>query len=192
MTMRFAPRLLWAAMPALVLTAPAAAQESAAKPAPSPQHRVLQQYVGRWEVTGTLYPEATKSEPAKLKGTEEARFLVNSSWLILEERFRLNDTQSVEAVEIFCYDAGRGKYTTTGAHSAFPLSLSVYEGTYDEASKTLTWEGEYKDAKTGEKIIFKVLNIFTNENTQKIISYVKKSGSKDFVKSYELDCKRVK
>ena len=149
--MRFALRILLVAASAVVSAAPARSQESPGKPPKGPEHKVLAQGTGHWEYTGTMYLADPKAEPMKLSGTAEVEFLGDTSWLILKDRGRANETP-YESVGIMCYDSEKGRYTATMASTYAPPPLVIGEATYDEASRTFSWkEQEAVEPDTGKR-----------------------------------------
>jgi len=82
-----------------------------------------------------------------------------------------------------CYDAQKGKYVATGANSFFAPKLSLDEGTYDESSRTFSWgEHEMLEPGSGEKVTVKSETTFKDDETIVAVSYIKRTGSEQFVK----------
>lgn len=165
-------------------------QDTKADPGKGAARKVLEQLAGRWDFTGTVYGGDGKSEVLRLAGTFDAGFLADSSWLAGKGQGRAND-KPFEFVSILCYDEKKGRYTATGAHSVFPTTLYIDEAVYDEASKTFAWkEGEMVEPETGQTVTSKGEDIIKDTDTSVTVGYIKRPGSNEFVKWYEITNKR--
>jgi hypothetical protein len=117
---------------------PLPAQQSEAPSAASPEHGVLKQFVGRWQMTskgsmgeGQPEMEATATMTATMLG---------DLWVVCSLEGDVAGT-TYQARQTIGYDAERGKYVGTWVDSMTP-HLWVYEGTVDETSRILTLEAE--------------------------------------------------
>lgn len=185
--MRVAIRAMVLVTLMMVGAGPAPAQE---KGGPGPERKVLERLAGRWEFTGKVFLPG--SESLKLEGTSEAAFLEGSDWLVSRGKGRAND-EPFDMVVITCFDAGKGRFTGTGAHSAFPPHLTIDEGTYDEASRTLRWEeSEALEPGTGAKVMTRAEDTFRDDDTLVSTSYIKRPGENEYVKWVEVTSRRRK
>jgi hypothetical protein len=90
-----------------------------------------------------------------VEGWWESDFFGDSSVLICKSKGRAGRAP-FERVILLCYDVQKGKYTAAGAHTAFPSRLLLDEGTYDEASQTISWtEHDILALGSGEKVMAK-------------------------------------
>ncbi len=164
-------------------------QPPAAKAQKGPEHKILERYVGKFTVTGTVYHRDPKEAPLKFTGTSEAEFLGGSSWVV--SRGKARGSMEMEDAGILCYDAKKGKYTAVGANSVFPPGLDIGEGTYDAAKRTMSWkEQKTPDPITGEEVIVKGEDVFQDDGTIVSTSYIKRPGTNEFVKWAEFVSKR--
>jgi hypothetical protein len=191
LAMRHAVRLAFVATLAMVGSGSSQAQEPKARPGRGPEHRVLDRMVGHWNFIGKIYSKEPGSEPTKVEGANDTNFLGESTWLV--SKSKATGDISYEAEGIMCFDAEKGKYVSTGANSYFTPRLVLSEGTYDEASRTLSWkEREILEPGSGEKAAVKTETTFKDDDTMVTVGSIKRAGSEQFVKWYEITNSRRK
>jgi hypothetical protein len=162
------------------------------KPDDGAERQVLERFVGSWDLSGKLYHEDPEAEPLKLEGLWEADFLGDSSFLISGSKGRAGGAP-FERMTILCYDAQRGRYTAAGANTAFPGRLLLNEGTYDEASRTISWaEHAMPGLGPGETVLVRGEETFTDEDTMFQTVSIKRPGSERYVKWVETTFRRRK
>jgi hypothetical protein len=138
-----------------------------------PDYGVVERMVGRWDLTGVVYPKDPKAAPLKGEDTQETNFLGNSSWLVSKTKGRIGELP-LESVGLMCYDPEKGKYTATGAGTLDPPRLVIAEGTYAESSKTMSWkELEVIEPGTTEKAVSKSEHTFKDADTFVAAAYIK-------------------
>ncbi|HYF48454.1 MAG TPA: DUF1579 domain-containing protein [Planctomycetota bacterium] len=122
-------------------------------PAPKPEkeHEWLKQLVGEWETEGEAIM-APGQEPMKFKGTESIRML-GVYWLINESKTE-SMGQAVTGVLTLGFSAEKKKIVGTWIDSCFNY-LWQYQGTLDEAKKTLTLESEGPGHEPGKMCKFR-------------------------------------
>lgn len=115
-------------------TAPAAGGQHQMPPEvkPGPEHARLAKTVGTWDATVTSFMNGT---PQTSKGTETRR-MVGDLWLIADFTGEF-DGKPFAGHMISGFDQDKKKYVGTWV-SSMQTAPSVSEGTYDEATKTLT------------------------------------------------------
>ena len=127
----------------------------------------------------------------EVEGWWESEFFGDGSVLICRSKGRAGGAP-FEGVILLCYDAQNGKYTA-GAHTAFPGRLLLDEGTYDEASQTISWtEHDVLVLGSGEKVLAKGEETFKDEDTILQTVYIKRRGSETYVKWVETTFRRRK
>jgi hypothetical protein len=110
---------------------PLAAQPPA--PKPGPEHALLKDFEGDWEATVSYPGEESK-------GTATYRLGFGGFWLT--EHFQGEFAgMKFEGRSTMGYDPIKKKYVSVWIDSAAP-GLTLLEGTYDKATKTLTESGE--------------------------------------------------
>jgi hypothetical protein len=162
------------------------------KPGNGAERRVLERFVGHWDLTGEVYDKDPGAAPVQIEGWWESSFMGDSPFLIAKSKGRVG-TAPFERVVILCYDSQKGRYTAAGAHSAFPTGLILDEGTYDEANKTLSWqEHEILASASGGKVLAKGEETFKDEDTILQTVYLKRPGSETYIKWVETTFRRRK
>jgi hypothetical protein len=162
------------------------------KPGKGAERRVLERFVGSWDLTGKIYDKDPEAEPMKVEGWWESDFLGDSSVLICKSKGRAGGAP-FERVILLCYDAQKGKYTAAGANTAFPSRLLLDEGTYDEASQTISWtEHDILVLGSGEKVLAKGEETFQGEDTILQTVSIKQPGSETYVTWVETTFQRRK
>jgi hypothetical protein len=134
-TLLATPSLLWA-------------QDAPKLPPPQKEHEWLKQLEGEWETEAEARLEPGKP-PMKSKGTESVR-TVGGFWVVAENKFTAFDTPCT-GVMTLGYDVMKKKYVGTWIDS-MNSHLTNYEGTVDEAGKTLTLLAEGPDSTTPGKL----------------------------------------
>lgn len=189
--MRHAVRIAFVATLAMVGSGSSQAQEPKARPGRGPEHRVLDRMVGHWNFIGKVYGKESGSEPTTVEGASDSHYLGDSTWLV--SKGKATGGISYETVGIMCFDSEKGKYVSTGANSLFTPSLHLSEGTYDEASRTISWkEREVSEPGSGEKATVKSETTFKDDDTSVSVGFIKRPGSEQFVKWYEFTSSRRK
>ncbi|MBP7149402.1 MAG: DUF1579 domain-containing protein [Acidobacteria bacterium] len=193
-------RRLGIAMVALAALAgwPALAQDKGAqgqKPAeqmmpqvqPTPQHARLKQLLGTWDATVEFSP-APGEPPQVSKGTEVVRECCGGLWVVTDFTSDMGGMPFV-GHGVGGYDPDKKKYVGTWVDS-MTTSLSVSEGTYDEAKKAYT---SWMEAKTpdGQTVRTKVVEESPDANTRIAHFLMPGADGKD-VETMKITYKRVK
>ena len=118
------------------------------------------------------------AEPTVSKGTEVNKLLTGGRWLVSEIRRRVRG-RNFEGRGQYGYDQNKDKYVGTWIDTISP-GLTVLEGTYDSATKTMTYVGDGvgPDGKT--------------KYTQKMVTKTKDDGSRVFTLYGKMDKDEVK
>lgn len=120
----------------LVGVAPVWAEGPPEFPGAVPEHDLLKRFVGSW-VSESECSTGPDSEPMNNQGEVTSRML-GERWVINEMTIQAGGTEVV-GVQTIGYDPAKDKYVGTWVDS-MQNHLWVYEGSYDEATKTLTLE----------------------------------------------------
>jgi hypothetical protein len=123
---------------ALLLLAPAARAQEPALPTPGKEHALLASDVGTWEAAIKMY--GPPGEPAVEKGSETNTLLPGGLWVLSEFTGTIGG-QPFSGRGQTSYDPASGKYVGTWIDSMSTKPM-LLEGSYDEATGTLTMEGE--------------------------------------------------
>lgn len=117
---------------------------------PGPEHKRLEFMVGTWNVhmkidMGPVMPGA----PAMTStGTAETKWIIGGRFLQTTTTSTIDDIKT-ESMAIHGFDNRKGVYTTYGIDS-FGTYAVWADGTFDEASNTLTLVGETEDPTHGK------------------------------------------
>jgi hypothetical protein len=109
--------------------------------APGPEHARFKEAVGAWTTETRMW--MGPGEPSVSTGTSEMQVVFDGRYL--EEHYRcMFDDKPFEGIGLLGYDNHKKKYVHVwfDNHST---GFMVTEGTYDEATKTITMLGEYDD-----------------------------------------------
>lgn len=138
-----APLAIWLGTGSADATAAAAAavQEAsegagqAGPPAPGPEHKILERWVGEWDCETTV-SMAPGEPPAVSKGTSSSRLTCGGLWLVTDYESTLME-QPFIGHHVVGFDPGSGKYQLNWVDS-MSTRFSLGEGTFDAATKTMT------------------------------------------------------
>jgi len=127
------------ALVALFLAGPAAAQASQAMPPtpqPGPEHKILKQDEGTWDATVEMFT-APGAPPMVSKGVETNTVGCGGLCLITDFKGEMAPGQPFYGHGTSTYDSGKKKYVGSWTDS-MSTGLSISEGTYDPAAKSMT------------------------------------------------------
>lgn len=133
--MKIAMGLLCALALAALVAGPAAAQGQMPRaPKPGPEHAVLKGHEGVWDATMESW-EKPGAPPMVSKGVE-TNTLMGGMWLVTDFKGEFMATPFL-GHGVMGYDPGKKKYVSTWVDS-LSTGLSLGDGTYDAASRTMT------------------------------------------------------
>lgn len=167
-----------------VWSGPARAQEEASPvPKPTKQHELFQKDVGTWDLTVKSWMDP-KGEPVESKATEVARMLPGGLWLLSEFTGEFGG-RPFHGRGQFSYDIGKKKYVATWIDSGITLPI-LLEGTYDEATRTLTLTGDSADP-LGRPLKMREQATYRADGTKLFTMFMKSDAiGPDFVKMMEI------
>lgn len=155
---------------------------------PSPQHAFLKKEEGTWDATMKIFMGGPDAPPETCKGVEKNKML-GGFWLISEYEGDFGG-QPFSGLGTVGYDPVKKKYIGSWVDSVTP-HLTLMEGTYDEAKKTLTLLTEGINPATGKPVKERHLHEYKDEDTRILKMYQEGEGGKD-VLMMELTYKRRK
>ncbi len=148
-----------------------AAQKEAGAPEqskPGPEHAVLAREAGTWEAAVEIRMGPPGAPPQISKGVEIGRLCCNGLWLIKE--FKSDPAYpSFEGHGVAGYDPVRKRYTGIWVDSDLNTPM-IAEGTYDAASKTMTWQGSVLSG--GKQMRFREVDVWKDENSRQFTMYM--------------------
>ena len=148
------------------LAAPALAQDPKEMEAmmkagtPGEQHKRLGALAGSWTVHGKFWQPGGGGTPAEMTGSAEVKPLMDGRYV--HEEFS-GDFMGMpfRGVGVTGFDNVRQKYLSTWIDN-MSTTIMLMTGTYDGATKTYTYTGQYPDPMTGKekpmKIVMKVVD----------------------------------
>lgn len=116
---------------------------------PGEAHRLLEQFVGSWDVEAKVWMKGPKSEPNVSKGTAEYKMALGGRYLQQEFAGEMMG-QPMNGVGYTGYDNFRKKYVSWWIDN-MGTTMTMMEGSMDREGKTLTMTGKIDDPSTGEK-----------------------------------------
>ncbi|HEX5221729.1 MAG TPA: DUF1579 domain-containing protein [Verrucomicrobiae bacterium] len=122
--------------------------DMAAAIAPGAKHKALEPFVGEWnaEVKAWMAPG---QPPTESKGTAKATWILDGRYV--QEEFSGDFMgQPFRGMSLTGYDNVRGKYRGVWIDN-MSTTIVTSEGDFDAANKTLTCNGDYACAMTGDK-----------------------------------------
>jgi hypothetical protein len=144
-TLTFSAALL-AALAAASLASRAAAPQNPFAVTPGKEHELLSKLAGSWNAKFKLTMPG--APPMESKSTEVGEML-GGLWLISRYEDPNMMGERFSGVQLLGYDPAKKKYVSAWVDSQ-TAELSTQEGTWDEATKTLTLIGASKDPMTGQ------------------------------------------
>ncbi|MDX2037842.1 MAG: DUF1579 domain-containing protein [Isosphaeraceae bacterium] len=144
----------------------ARAQDAPPIPQPTAEHKILAADAGKWDAEIKSYSSGPDAEPKISKGTEVNTVVAGGLWTISEFHGTVEGLD-FEGRGQYGFDPIKKKYVGTWIDSWNP-TLSVIEGTYDAASKTLTMTGEGMEVNSKTKY------------QQKMVTKTNADGSRTF------------
>jgi hypothetical protein len=116
---------------------------------PGEPHKLLNQFVGKWEIVARMWMDGSGKQPDESKGTSEIKWILDGRFL-LEELASQVMGMPWKGMVITGYDNYKKKYVFSYVDN---LGTANYtgEGTSDLSGKILTLQGKMDDPMTGER-----------------------------------------
>jgi Protein of unknown function (DUF1579) len=171
-------------------TAPGLARGQGAPPIPKPtaEHHRLAKDVGTWDATLKSWDRGPDSDPTVSKGVEVAKMMPGGLWLQSEFDGKFGD-QEFHGCGQSGYDTKKGKYVGTWVDT-MSTEIMVMEGTYDEASSTLTMYAKGTEP-SGKSYDAKMASKYEGDDTRVFTMSMKSDETKgEYVKMMEITYKR--
>lgn len=127
----------------------------------------LKNDVGTWDAEIKLWGDPS-AEPEVTKGTE-TNFMLGGMWLITHFKGDMMG-MAFEGSSQVTFNPETKKYTGTWVDSMSPYAMDV-EGTWDDATKTLTQTGKGKDM-TGNEMSTKMTTVYNKDGTRTFTMFV--------------------
>ena len=141
---------------------------------PSEDHAVIFQDVGTWDCAIKIF---MGPEPTITKGVEVNQ-KVGLFWMTSNFKYDLNGT-AMHGQGQFAYNAATKKYHGTWIDSASD-ALTMMDGSYDKATKTMTWNMKSNDP-AGEEVDMQIIDKKTSDKTRDFQMLMKTPNAKEFI-----------
>jgi hypothetical protein len=157
----------------------ARAQEGAGPPIPKPtaEHKILAAEEGTWDAIVKTYMGGPDAEPAVSRGTETNTVMTGGLWVVSQFKGDFGGVP-FEGRGQFGYDPLKKKYVGTWVDSMTPC-LSVLEGSYDEKTKTMTYEGDGVDPASKMKFHQRMVTTTKDDGTRIFTLYMTMAATGD-------------
>lgn len=137
-------------LPAMEMTAEQKAQMEAWEKSATPgaNHKVLDPLVGEWKYTSRMWKDA-QSTPEESQGTTTSELIYDGRFL--KEKVKGEHMgKAFEGVSIIGYNNVNEEYESVWFDNMM-TGMMFSKGTYDEAAKKLTFNGQFSCPMTGQK-----------------------------------------
>jgi hypothetical protein len=188
-TMRYERRWLTAGLGLVLALAAGAAtargQEGGIPvPKPTKEHALFQKDLGTWDAAVKSWM-APNAEPVASKGTETNTLLPGGLWMLSEFKGSFGG-MDFHGRGQSGFDPSKKKYVATWIDS-FSTNVMTMEGSYDEATHTITMTGDALDM-TGKPAKMKNVTNYKPDGTRAMTMFMKSEATgPDFVKVMEIN-----
>jgi len=110
---------------------------------PGPQHKLLEQLVGTWDVSSKEWT-SPGAAPLQVKGTAEVVMLYNGRLLHSKGKFQLPGLPPAENMLFLGYDNLKKQYVSTG-FASLDTSMNISYGNVDATGKVFSFQYRYQD-----------------------------------------------
>jgi hypothetical protein len=139
-------------------------------PKPTAEHKIVTADEGTWDATVKSFMGPPGAQPSVSKGVEVNTVLPGGLWLLSRFQGEFGG-MAFEGRGQFGYDPVAKKYVGTWIDSMSP-TLSVLEGSYDPATRTMTYVGNGVDATTRSKFAQKMVTTTSGDGTRVFTLYL--------------------
>jgi hypothetical protein len=164
---------------------------------PGPNHKLLEPYIGTWEVTTRMWMEGPEAAPSESKSTVWCRAIFGGRFIESKGQGTMSFEYKGEVVQFptesvgyIGYDSFREKFVSSWIHSG---GTGIYgaEGTVDETGTVFTYFATYDEWETGRRgVPYKMVDRFVGEDTLVSTMYDLTMEPEDS-KVFEMVAKRV-
>jgi len=153
---------------------------------PGTEHQVLNALVGTWDVSGQCWAKVGDTAQS-VTGTDTSEWILGQRFVKSHAR-GTKASQPFEGIGMMGYDNARREYQATWQDTDC-TGIKMETGTYDAASKTFTFKGDFKDDKGQTVSSRRLLEVMSNDQ-HKMTTYLTMSGQPE-LKAAELVFKRT-
>jgi hypothetical protein len=180
-------RLTWAILAAVAMGGTGAtAQDGPPLPKPSKEHQLLARDLGTWQATIRAWGDPN-GEPEESQGTETNTLLPGGLWLLSRFEGKMMG-MTFHGASQSGYDANKKKFVSTWVDS-MSTSPMMMEGSYDEASRSLTLVGESVDP-AGNKGKMRIVTTYKPDGGRLSRFYMTPGSGADETRMMEIEYAR--
>lgn len=116
---------------------------------PGDPHKVLDQFVGKWDISTRMWFEGPAKPPMEVKATAEIKWILDGRFVQEDATCQMMG-MSQKSIGVTGYDNLKKKYVITYMDNT---STAIYtgEGMLDESGKVMTLFGKFDEPMTGER-----------------------------------------
>lgn len=116
---------------------------------PGEPHKVLDQFVGKWDVATRVWMEGPAKPPVEMKATAEVKWILDGRFLQEDASCQMMG-MSQKSIAVTGYDNLKKKYVVSYIDN-MSTALFTGEGTLDASGKVMTLFGKFDEPMTGER-----------------------------------------
>lgn len=144
---------------------------------PGPEHKVLDALVGKWTHHVKWWMDAAGA-PTESDGTSEAKWIMGGRYLQEDHKGNMGG-MPFEGMGITGYDNMKKKYVGSWVDN-MGTGITMMEGTWDAAKKTLSCTCEVPDATMTKYTTGRMVSTVADANTHKMEMFVPDKSGKEF------------
>lgn len=176
-----------AAVPEMDAQTKAMMEEMAKYASPGPEHKVMEPLIGKWKTSVKTW--MGPGEPTLSTGTAEYAWTMGGRFVDYTSK-GLMWGQPFEGREILGYDRMIKTYSAVWMDNTGTGIYTITSGSYDEATKTFTFNAEWPNPMDGKKVPYKMTTKVNGPDSHVFTMYQAAQGGDQ--KMMEIDYTRVK
>jgi hypothetical protein len=142
---------------------------------PGPEHKRLDMFAGSWQMTGQCWGKAGDN-PESVTGSENAEWVLGNRFVKYHTMATKGD-KPFEAIGMLGYDNAERQFVAS-CQDTECTGIKLETGTYDPATKTFTYTGEFKD-ENGQMIRCRRVLRIDNNDQHTMTAYLTQSGGSE-------------
>lgn len=128
---------------------------------PGPMHEMMAKHAGTWKMVSKMWMEPN-SEPQVSEGTVDAEMILGGRYLKMIAKFPFMGMQT-EGWMLQAYDNGKKEFINIWLDN-MGTGVSVSIGKFDEASKSIVYNGKMYEPVSGKDTEYKSISRMISEN----------------------------
>ena len=116
---------------------------------PGEGHKLLEQFVGKWDIVTRMWWEGPGKPPSETKGSAEAKWVLEGRFLVEESSGHMMG-MPYKSINYLGFDNYKKKYVVSYLDSV-GTAMYTGEGKFDPSNKVLTLFGKMDDYMIGER-----------------------------------------